>query len=51
MPIKYCEAPEIKEQVDRIAEELELFHVVPQFVYCVRAGEARLSARLPGFMD
>ena len=37
MPIKYSDAPEIKRQVDKIAEDLELFHVVPQFVFCVRS--------------
>ena len=51
MPIKYCEAPEIKQQVDQIAEELELFHIVPQFVYCVRSRGSkakRTIARIHG---
>jgi predicted metallopeptidase len=51
MPIKYCEAPEIKKQVDQITEELELFHVVPQFVYCVRSRGSkakRTIARIHG---
>lgn len=51
MPIKYNEAPEIKKQVDRIAKELELFHVVPQFVYCVRSRGSkakRTIARIHG---
>ena len=51
MPIKYCEAPEIKKQVDELAEELELFHVVPQFVYCVRSRGSkakRTIARIHG---
>ena len=51
MPIKYCEAPEIKKQVDQITEELELFHVVPQFVYCVRSKGSkakRTIARIHG---
>ena len=51
MPIKYCEAPEIKQQVDQITEELELFHVVPQFVYCVRSRGSkakRTIARIHG---
>ena len=51
MPIKYCEAPEIKKQVDQIAEELELFHIVPQFVYCVRSRGSkakRTIARIHG---
>jgi predicted metallopeptidase len=37
MPIKYFEAPELKKQIDQLAQECEFFHVVPQFVYCVRS--------------
>jgi predicted metallopeptidase len=51
MPIKYYEAPEIKKHVDLLAEELELFHVVPQFVYCVRSRGSkakRTIARIHG---
>lgn len=51
MPIKYYEAPEIKKQIDQLAEELELFHVVPQFVYCVRSRGSkarRTIARIHG---
>ncbi len=51
MPIKYFEAPEIKKQIDQLAEELELFHVVPQFVYCVRSRGSkarRTIARIHG---
>jgi predicted metallopeptidase len=51
MPIKYCEAPEIKKQIDQLAEELELFHVVPQFVYCIRSRGSkakRTIARIHG---
>jgi predicted metallopeptidase len=51
MPIKYYEAPEIKKQVDQLAEECEFFHVVPQFVYCVksRGSKARRTiARIHG---
>ncbi len=51
MPIKYFEAPEIKKQVDQLTEELELFHVVPQFVYCVRSRGSkarRTIARIHG---
>ena len=51
MPIKYCEAPEIKKQVDQITEELEFFHVVPQFVFCVRSRGSkakRTIARIHG---
>jgi predicted metallopeptidase len=51
MPIKYYEAPEIKKQVDQLAEECEFFHVVPQFVYCVRSKGSkarRTIARIHG---
>jgi predicted metallopeptidase len=51
MPIKYFEAPEIKTQVDQLAEECEFFHVVPQFVFCVRSRGSkarRTIARIHG---
>ncbi|MCW4009979.1 MAG: putative metallopeptidase [Candidatus Bathyarchaeota archaeon] len=51
MPIKYYEAPEIKKQIDQLAEECEFFHVVPQFVYCVRSRGSkakRTIARIHG---
>ena len=51
MPIKYFDAPEIKEWVDRLAEELELYHVVPQFVFCIRSRGSkakRTIARIHG---
>lgn len=51
MPIKYYNAPEIKKQVDQLAEECEFFHVVPQFVYCVRSKGSkakRTIARIHG---
>jgi len=51
MPIKYFEAPEIKEKVDQLAEECEFYHVVPQFVYCVRSKGSkarRTIARIHG---
>jgi predicted metallopeptidase len=51
VPIKYIEAPEIKKQVDKIVEDLELFHVVPQFVFCVRSKGSkakRTIARIHG---
>lgn len=37
MPIKYAEALDAKKMVDEIAEELGFFHVVCQFVFCVRS--------------
>jgi predicted metallopeptidase len=51
LPIKYYEAPEIKRQVDQLAAECEFFHVVPQFVYCVRSNGSkskRTIARIHG---
>ncbi len=51
MPIKYSDAPEIKKQVDQIVEDLELFHIVPQFVFCVRSKGSkarRTIARIHG---
>jgi len=51
VPIKYFEAPEIKKQVDQLAEECEFYHVVPQFVYCVRSRGSkarRTIARIHG---
>ena len=51
MPIKYADAPEIKQQVNQIIEDLELFHVVPQFVFCVRSKGSkarRTIARIHG---
>ena len=51
MPIKYFPDSDIKKQVDQIAEDLELFHVVPQFVFCVRSKGSkarRTIARIHG---
>ena len=51
MPIKYFDAPEIKKQVDEIASDLDLFHIVPQFVFCVRSKGSkarRTIARIHG---
>jgi predicted metallopeptidase len=51
LPIKYYEAPEIKKHVDQLAEECEFYHVVPQFVYCVRSRGSkarRTIARIHG---
>ncbi len=51
MPIKYFDAPEIKKQVDQIAEDCEFYHVVPQFVFCVRSRGSkarRTIARIHG---
>jgi predicted metallopeptidase len=51
MPIKYYSAPDIKKQVDEIASDLDLYHVVPQFVFCVRSKGSkakRTIARIHG---
>ena len=37
LSLKYEEAPDVKRLVDEIVDSLELFHVVPQFVYCYRS--------------
>jgi len=51
MPIKYFAAPDIKKRVDEIAANLDFFHVVPQFVFCVRSKGSkseRTVARIHG---
>jgi predicted metallopeptidase len=51
VPIKYLPAPDIKEQVDEIASSLDLFHIVPQFVFCIRSRGSkarRTIARIHG---
>ena len=51
MPIKYYLAPDIKKQVDEIASNLDLYHIVPQFVFCVRSKGSkarRTIARIHG---
>jgi predicted metallopeptidase len=52
MPIEYFEAPDVKRLADEIADSLDFFHVVPQFVFCVRSrgSESRRTiARIHGF--
>jgi predicted metallopeptidase len=52
MPIEYSEAPDVKRLADEIADSLDFFHVVPQFVFCVRSrgSESRHTiARIHGF--
>ena len=52
MPIEYSEAPDVKILADEIVESLGLYHIVPQFVHCVRSrGSAsrRTIARIHGF--
>lgn len=51
VPIVYSEASDVKKLADEIAESLGLFHVVPQYVFCVRSkGSAsiRTIARIHG---
>jgi predicted metallopeptidase len=51
VPITYSEAPDVKKLADEIAQNLEFFHVVPQFVFCIRSkGSAsrRTIARIHG---
>jgi predicted metallopeptidase len=51
MSIKYLIASDIKKQVDEIASSLDLFHIVPQFVFCVRSKGSkarRTIARIHG---
>ncbi|MGQ9640751.1 MAG: putative metallopeptidase [Candidatus Bathycorpusculaceae bacterium] len=51
MPIKYVEASDVKKRVDEIAENLNLFHIPPQFVFCVRSSGSkskRTIARIHG---
>jgi predicted metallopeptidase len=51
MPIKYEEASDVKRLADEIAQTLDFFHVVPQFVFCVRSRGSeskRTIARIHG---
>ncbi|MGQ9744232.1 MAG: putative metallopeptidase [Candidatus Bathycorpusculaceae bacterium] len=51
MRIKYFRAPDVKERVNEIADKLDFFNVVPQFVYCVRSKGSksrRTVARIHG---
>jgi predicted metallopeptidase len=51
MPIKYGEASDVKRLADEIAQTLDFFHIVPQFVFCVRSTGSeskRTIARIHG---
>jgi predicted metallopeptidase len=51
MPIKYVEALDVKKLADEIVEELNLSHVVPQFLFCFRStgsSSKRTIARIHG---
>ncbi len=51
LTIEYAEASDVKKLVNEIVDELDLFHVVPQFVYCYRSKGSkskRVIARIHG---
>jgi predicted metallopeptidase len=51
VPIRYFGAPDVKRLVDEIADNLDFFHVVPQFVFCYRSkgsSSRRTIARIHG---
>jgi predicted metallopeptidase len=51
VPVEYFEAPDVKKLADEIADSLSLFHVVQQFVFCVRSRGSksrRTIARIHG---
>lgn len=51
-PIEYSSAPDVKRLADEIAENLDFFHVIPQFLFCVRSKGStseRTIARIHGF--
>jgi predicted metallopeptidase len=50
-PIEYTNAPDVKRLADEIACSLDFFHVVPQYVFCVRSrgsSSKRTIARIHG---
>ena len=52
MTLKYLEAPDVKQLVDKIVDNLDLFHVVPRSVHCYRSKGSkskRIIARIHGF--
>jgi predicted metallopeptidase len=51
LTLEYVEAPDVKRLADEIADSLDLFHVVPQFVYCYRSKGSKskhIIARIHG---
>ena len=51
MTLEYVEASDVKKLVDEMIDSLDLFHVVPQFVYCYRSRGSkskRIIARIHG---
>ena len=52
MTLKYLEAPDVKQLVDKIVDNLDLSHVVSQSVHCYRSEGSkskRIIARIHGF--
>jgi predicted metallopeptidase len=51
LTLDYVEAPDVKKLADEIADSLDLFHIVPQFLYCYRSKGSeskRTIARIHG---
>jgi len=51
LTIDYVEAPDVKKLADEIADSLDLFNIVPQFLYCYRSKGSeskRIIARIHG---
>jgi len=51
LTLEYAEAPDIKRLVDELVDSLDLFYIVPQFVYCYRSmgsESKRTIARIHG---
>ena len=52
MTLKYLEAPDVKQLVDKIVDNLDLSHVIPRSVHCYRSKGSkskRIIARIHGF--
>jgi predicted metallopeptidase len=52
LKLKYLEAPDVKQLVDKIVDNLDLSHVVPHSVHCYRSKGSkskRIIARIHGF--
>jgi predicted metallopeptidase len=51
LPLEYVEASDVKMLVNEIIDSLDLFHIVPQFVFCYRSKGSkskRTVARIHG---
>jgi len=52
LTLKYLEAPDVKQLIDKIVDNLDLSHVVTQSVHCYRSKGSkskRIIARIHGF--